>query len=141
MDKINFQNGITPLNDTNLNKMQANVEKAIEEKHKYSTEEQVIGTWTNRKPLYRKVLPVSSFPNNTTINYYINLNIDTIVNISGFATNGSVTLPINNSDPLDNSKAIGVYSYNKTELNIVTVSNRSSYSGYIILEYTKTTDA
>jgi hypothetical protein len=28
MNKINFQNGITPLNDTNLNQMQANMEKA-----------------------------------------------------------------------------------------------------------------
>lgn len=32
MDKINFQNGITPLNDTNLNQMQDNMEKAIENK-------------------------------------------------------------------------------------------------------------
>jgi hypothetical protein len=29
MNKINFQNGITPLNDTNLNQMQDNVEDAI----------------------------------------------------------------------------------------------------------------
>ena len=30
MEKINFQNEITPLNDTNLNRMQDNVENAIE---------------------------------------------------------------------------------------------------------------
>lgn len=30
MNKINFQNGITPLNDTNLNQMQTNIENAIE---------------------------------------------------------------------------------------------------------------
>jgi hypothetical protein len=32
MNKINFQNGITPLNDTNLNQMQTNIENAINEK-------------------------------------------------------------------------------------------------------------
>ena len=29
MNKINFQNGITPLNDINLNQMQSNIEKEI----------------------------------------------------------------------------------------------------------------
>lgn len=34
MEKIDFQNGITPLNDTNLNLLQTNVENAINEKIK-----------------------------------------------------------------------------------------------------------
>lgn len=34
MEKINFQNGITPLNDTNLNQMQENVEKEFNSKYK-----------------------------------------------------------------------------------------------------------
>lgn len=32
----------------------------------YSTTEQVIGTWIDGKPLYRKVIQLTTLPNNTT---------------------------------------------------------------------------
>ena len=77
MEKINWingQSGGTPLSAENLNLMQDNAENAINEvatnieqlttdvenKHTYSTEEQVIGTWIDGKPLYRKVITKKS---------------------------------------------------------------------------------
>lgn len=36
------------------------------ESNVYSTEETVVGVWTNGKPIYRKVFVVGSLPNNTT---------------------------------------------------------------------------
>lgn len=48
MDKINFQNlpnTTTPVNATNLNQLQTNVENTL---NTYSTNEIRIGTWINR---------------------------------------------------------------------------------------------
>lgn len=50
----------TPINTTNLNKIENGIEQNSNEivntnnKFNYSTEEQVIGTWIDGKPLYRK---------------------------------------------------------------------------------------
>lgn len=65
MNKIDFQNlpsTETPINAENLNQMQTNIEEAVNEssKEKYSTDEQVIGTWINGKPLYRKVIETTT---------------------------------------------------------------------------------
>ena len=58
MDKINFQNlpnTTTPVNATNLNLLQTNIENTL---NTYSTTETRIGTWINNKPVYRKVIDV-----------------------------------------------------------------------------------
>lgn len=49
MDKINFQNlpnTTTPVNATNLNQLQDNIENTL---NTYSTTETIIGKWINRK--------------------------------------------------------------------------------------------
>ena len=69
MNKINFTNlpdQTTPINATNMNLLQTNVENAIDEVGKigqYSTAETRIGTWVNNKPLYRKILYAPQPPN------------------------------------------------------------------------------
>ena len=65
MEKITFVDNVTKANADTFNTMQDNIEDAIEEKQTYSTEEQVIGTWTNGKPLYRKVIS-TTLPNGST---------------------------------------------------------------------------
>lgn len=40
------------------------IKALVNGKFTYSTNEQLIGTWINNKPLYRKVVEFDSFPNN-----------------------------------------------------------------------------
>ena len=58
MKTIQFKNNEAPYlyATVNLNLMQDNIEDAIQKSEVYSKEEQVIGTWVDGKPLYRKVM-------------------------------------------------------------------------------------
>ena len=111
----------------------------------YSTEEQVIGTWIDGKPIYRRVIN-STTPNvetdGTLVNKYMYIteyNVETMVtlrgvaNISGvFAYSGQVWNDYSfylNYDA--NEKCISV------TLNRITWANQPLI---VILEYTKTTD-
>ena len=103
----------------------------------YSTEEQVIGTWFG-KPLYRKVVIISSLPNATFVQYPSTIqNLETLINIYGVTSNGLVL----NGNREDASYEIGAWynSINNT-IGISTKTDRSSIGANVILEYTKTTD-
>ena len=105
----------------------------------YSSNEIVIGNWINGKPLYRKVVNFGSLPNagNKEVNHDIS-NIQNIVNIYGYASDGSFWLPIPTvSTTLANN--VNIYT-TVTSIGINTGINRTSYNAYITLEYTKTTD-
>ena len=98
----------------------------------YSTREARIGTWTDGKPLYRKVINMGNLGNNTAKTSPHGLTNSLIKNIGGGASNGSIHIGIsgwNDEVYLDTNNVV----WN-------TKSNRSSYTGYVILEYTKTTD-
>lgn len=61
----------------------------IDKKLDYSTEEQVVGKWTDGKALYRKCLKLTT-PSTSNINtniYAITENIDTLVDIRGTVYN------------------------------------------------------
>lgn len=110
----------------------------------YSTSEIRIGTWIDGKPLYRKVIVLGSLPNvsietNTYYNHNIS-NLNMVTNISGVAytSNGKYSLAIPFREK--NDKYISLY-VNDTVVTIISNKDYSSYTGYVILEYTKTTDA
>lgn len=107
----------------------------------YSTDEQVVGTWIDGKPIYRKVIDFGYLPNNTS--RYVSHGISNLKNIisakgqanrpeSSGVTFASIPIPNagNNYVQLDVSDTIG----------ITTNSNRIAFYGYVFLEYTKTTD-
>lgn len=106
----------------------------------YSTEEQVIGTWTDGKPLYRRVLEGIT-PATTNLNHLIldGLHIDRIVNFSGFVyTESAYTEPIVYSTT--NSRA-NIYCVSGTSLFMFMASAANTNRPYnVIIEYTKTTD-
>lgn len=117
----------------------------IKNKEEYSFTEQVIGTWIDGKPLYRKVInatPTISSSSYQTIS--IKHNISDLKNIhkcNAFLHNTGNTqtyiLPAETSA----TKAIGISEINST--NIIMYSKNDTWSGWIaeiILEYTKTTD-
>ena len=114
-------------------------------KDTYSTEEQVIGTWIDGKPLYRKVInaiPTISNSNYQTVTIAHNINdLKNIHKCNGFLHNNGNTqtyiLPTDTSA----TQTIGIREINNT--NIVVYSKNDTWSGWIaeiILEYTKTTD-
>jgi hypothetical protein len=108
----------------------------------YSTEEQVIGTWINGKPLYRITLSFDSNGGTTNTQYYflqdygIN-DVDEIflVQPSYYSYNG-LTYPFNYYD--GNQFMAHV---TKTTLNVCMEYEPISSSPFVVtLEYTKTTD-
>ena len=109
----------------------------------YSTSEQVIGTWIDGKPLYRKVV----IPNTpTTINVVANtdvstLNIETVTRMEGYYywdSSHNVTPMVFNSASVSATLALS----NRASLQLmVTAKSWLNATGQIILEYTKTTDA
>ena len=160
MNKINFQNlpnTTTPVNATNLNQVQTNVENAINSvdtavtnlqtevntKSTYSTTETVIGTWIDGKPIYRKVIDIGNLPNNDYKDVAHNINnirdftkIDAIIN-TGTGYYYSLNMRGTSVMFADNTTVIRA---DTTKIQIGTTGNYSAQSGYAILEYTKTTD-
>lgn len=107
----------------------------------YSTTEKKTGmTWIDGKPIYRKTINIGSLPNNTykNINHGIS-NIDVIVRWEGFAKQSSdstwVPLPFADSN---SAGSMGIY-VNQSKIYVFDGANRTGFSGYVTLYYTKTT--
>lgn len=145
--KTNWTNN-TPINPANLNKIEEGIEQnsknietntdAINKVINYSTDEKRIGTWLG-KTLYRKVIEVGDLPNNGTkeVEHGIS-NLDFVVNLTGAITNGDncMSLPrIHTTSSLNI-----VLEISKTKVVIYDEYDFSTYTGYVIVEYTKTTD-
>ena len=107
--------------------------------HNYSTEEQVVGTWIDGKPLYEKTIDLGYLPDNGTkqVNHNIS-NLRFVTNINGFAYSTTI-LPLPNIHPNGIQYAVSV-GITATTINISTGTDRSSFYGYLTLQYTKTTD-
>jgi hypothetical protein len=115
----------------------------------YSTDEIVVGTWINSKPIYRKTVVLTKnvdfSSNNTTVNHNI-LNIDEIteLRVMSFSSTTGLYRPFawtyftSQSD----SKYYGGVAVNKTDfkLEIGTSLYDDMSKLNIIIEYTKTTD-
>lgn len=107
----------------------------------YSTEEQVVGTWIDGKPVYQKTVYISSFPNNADSTYPHGIsNIDVVLNVFGFAVNSSMFFNLPYVEPSVESKWYISLNSDRTNIKIKTGSDRSTLSGYVTLQYTKTID-
>lgn len=116
----------------------------------YSTEEQVIGSWINGKPLYQKtiVTKVPATKTNGTVAsniVYTDTNIELCTKIQGFMANGETcalapSVYLNSTDSI-----VFFYRMQGKGGSGLTVQNTAvSYSNrdlYVTIEYTKTTDA
>ena len=116
----------------------------------YSTNEIKIGSWIDGKPLYRKVIYISALPNNNVASYSAGIsNFKRLINMNGwFQGNGGVTTgdevvtrPINFMlSAAEKYNIYGFYNVTTGNIRITTLSDLSYLSGYVIMEYTKTTD-
>jgi len=112
----------------------------------YSTDEQIVGTWIDGKPIYQKTIDCGSFPNNSVKNVAHGIsNIKNVISISGYAknTNNSYWSDIrllNDLYPDVNTQVL----VDATNIMISCRKNDNGNSGwlqsYCTLQYTKTTD-
>lgn len=149
--------GTTPLNAENLNQIQTNAENAvntvqsnlnttdqnIEDLTTYSTTEKVVGTWIDGKPIYRKVIDFGILPNSTNKEVQHNIsNLQNFVKIDGIAIRNdnnfwqAIPLTYRSADTSYNT----ALTVTQSKVVITCDADRSMFNGYVILEYTKTTD-
>ena len=107
----------------------------------YSTDEFFTGEyWTDGKPIMGKVVDIGALPDTTTktLNHGI-ANIDNIITYSGRFARGDgyvLILPFVSLSP-QNCVMLTV---NTTSVELNAGSDRSAYSGSVLVKYTKTTD-
>lgn len=123
----------------------AAVKKGLKEY--YSMEEQVVGTWMG-KPLYRKTIAVGSLPNAGTIDVPTGVNnIDTIMFdlAHSFWSNGNSYYPFtlasaNGPEYVAYSAVLSCHDKTSGEIEVIAGTDRTGYSAYVTILYTKTTD-
>ena len=132
-DKLTAGTGIGITGTNIINNLNAN----------YSTDEQVIGKWTDGKPLYRKVVEIGSLPNNKAQTYNHNIsNMDmlTYYDLIWYDTEDNLFLK---APRIDNLEVFVKCEINTTNIQIeakgLDWSNRTQ-NAKVVLEYTKTTD-
>jgi microcystin-dependent protein len=113
----------------------------------YSTEEQVVGTWIDGKPIYQKTFTGSSYvSSNNDISFDISaLSIDSVVDVTGCLTSTTYaqTLSISHPDrPTVTQDNITWYvnGANKSEF-VIKGGNWKDSTYHFTVQYTKTTDA
>lgn len=105
--------------------------------HIYSTEEKVVGRWIDGKPIYEKTINCGLLPNNSRNNFASLTNVDLLIYMNGFAYSTGNSRPLPFSAGGTNDIRLD---YVNGDVGIVTFSDWSSYTGYVIVRYTKTTD-
>lgn len=108
----------------------------------YSTTEKVVGCYTDGRPLYQKVVEFGTLPNNTskTVAHGIsNINKIVDIRITVEASSGTTSVVPFISTSLDGNDIYGTV--DKTYCKIGTNSDRTMFSAFFVLKYTKTTDA
>lgn len=111
----------------------------------YSTEEKVIGTWIDGKPLYRKMLNIDLISEYQDIQHGIE-NVDTIMvdTSAGYFIRkyDNSIQPVTCVYPGTGyiNHIIGIVNLSKTTIGIFPGSSTKGVSGCVFLKYTKTTD-
>ena len=114
-----------------------------EEMVKYSTEEQVIGEWIDGRPIYRKTMIIDSIGNNVNATFQY----DGIENVDRIWINHGMSF-INN---VHESQSLNWFyttsdfmrtwvNKNLNGIRLRASADLTAFSGYIVLEYIKTTD-
>lgn len=123
--------------------MSASDKKKLDNVTEYSTNETVVGTWIDGKPIYRKCFTITTPSSNASTNVVdiTDLHIDNMIN-DYFSI---VSVGHNISSSTNNSNAVMFVrlNFNNTgDWLTMTVSNTSYQNcpALIVIEYTKTTD-
>lgn len=138
-----FPIDITQPQDGQLLMYDATAGRWVNGGHKYSTDEHIVGTWINNKPIYEKTIDIAQLPNNNIVSYPTNIsNIDIVVEIKGItkgSSNSFLPIPLANPNSVNDNIYIN-YQKDTNSIRIYTKVNYSNEGAYITMCYTKTTD-
>ena len=103
----------------------------------YSTTEVDTGCkWINGESIYKITVDIGNLPNNTTGTVAHGIaDLGQLVELKGSFTDGTNSAPLPYSSPTT-SKNVQVY-VDATDITIITGEDRSSYTGYVTVYYTK----
>lgn len=123
-------------------KNSSNIYEEFREKNEEinTSKETLIGKWLEGKNLYRRVVGLGVMPNATAKNVAHGLKNVNIIRCYGTAYNSSAVLPlpyVGYGGTTSSQISIDVVG---TDIRVYTSSDRTSFNGYAILEYTKTTN-
>ena len=107
----------------------------------YSTDEKIVGVWTNGKPIYQKTI-TCNLGNATTVNTAHNIsNLDSVIDMFGYGKDASGnSFPVPYAPVGNISWGVQIY-VSATNISCVTGQNWTGSTVKITLRYTKTTDA
>lgn len=92
--------------------------------------------WIDDSSIYKKTISIGALPDTDTKTVAHGITgLDTLVKIEGYFTNGTNSASLPYSSPTS-TKNVQVY-IDSTNINIVTGEDRTSYSGYVTIYYTK----
>lgn len=105
----------------------------------YSTTEHKTGRkWTDGKDIYEKTVSLGALPNNNEIQIEHGITFDTVVDYIAIAQNSAgVVLKLPFLSPTS-SNNVGA-TVNATKVTVFTGSDRSGFTGYCTIRYTKPT--
>lgn len=116
----------------------------VDKMSKYSTNEQVIGTWIDGKPLYRKVYGIGALPSSAgqkTVQTSLTFNTTNIIKMYGYAKSTGAIIPLPFLDLTSNDGSVGIFIDSECNITVRVAKDRSAYiDTYVVLEYTKNTD-
>ena len=137
-DYAGWEHNISHITVTGIRDRVSDAEKNF---NKYSTTEEVVGTWCDKKPIYRKTFDNISVTSSeySAVPIATGLTIDNLINISGYlVVNGRWVVTLNSADI--NYANMARVTYDKQTLSLELVAQNWTGTATVTIEYTKTTD-
>ena len=130
--------------ESELNNAISNLGNTSNISDNYSREEQVIGTWINGKPIYKKTLEFNNMPiNNNNFAHNID-NLDIVVNLTGTFRRADGIIEILQRHDASPNWTVYIGDITNTDINITIGDSYQAKLAianmYLTLLYTKTTD-
>lgn len=108
--------------------------------HNYSTAEQVVGTWIDGSTVYEKTVSLGNLPNDSTLNVAHDIsNLGKVISVTGVAQRETNFIAVFFPYATTNRVDTIFVTISQTNVNITTYSDRSAFTGYVTIQYTKST--
>ncbi len=106
----------------------------------YSTEEQVVGTWINGKPIYQKTIDCGVLPNSSEKQVSTGLTNVNVIDIRGYSYRPSDDTLFPLPCVATSNAQVSVY-YSSGKIYLTTFTDRTAFTDTkVTIQYTKTTD-
>ena len=110
----------------------------------YDTNERIVGRWIDGKPIYQITINCGALPNTRDKEIAHNVsNIDYVINAFGIGinSNNGYSIIIGGTGTNSNHASdVGLHA-SRSIIKVKAYDDRSAYTGYVTIQYTKTTDA